>query len=53
MVILIALSSLFFTNPRFRQRRQESMDDEGRLCFIFESMFHVRMAGYGTLLSSK
>lgn len=53
MVILIALSSLFYTNKKsFRANDDKSrLDDEGRLALNLMA-FHVRMAGYGTLLSS-
>lgn len=53
MVILISISSLFYANKKsFRATDDKSrLDEEGRLALSLLS-FHVRMAGYGTLLSS-
>ncbi len=53
MVILIAISSLFYANKKsFRANDDKSrLDEEGRLALNLMS-YHVRMAGYGTLLSS-
>lgn len=53
MVILISISSLFYANKKtFRATDDKSrLDEEGRLALNMLS-FHIRMAGYGTLLSS-
>lgn len=53
MVILISVSSLFYANKKtFRATDDKSrLDEEGRLALSLLS-FHIRMAGYGTLLSS-
>ncbi|MBR7801079.1 PilW family protein [Undibacterium fentianense] len=53
MVILIAVSSLFVTNRQtFRSGDDKTrLDEEGRLALNLMA-FHVRMAGYGTILST-
>ena len=53
MVILISISSLFYANKKTLRATDDKsrLDEEGRLALHLLS-FHVRMAGYGTLLSS-
>ncbi|MFZ6816665.1 PilW family protein [Undibacterium sp. Ji22W] len=53
MVILIAISSLFVGNRQtFRANDDKTrLDEEGRLALSLMA-FHVRMAGYGTILTS-
>ena len=53
MVIVIALSAMFMANRQtYRTSDDKSrLDDEGRLALNMMA-FHVRMAGYGTLLST-
>lgn len=53
MVIVLALSSMFVANRQtYRTSDDKSrLDDEGRLALNLLS-FHVRMAGYGSLLST-
>lgn len=52
MVILAAVSSLFFGNRQtFRANDDKTrLDEEGRLALNLMA-FHIRMAGYGTLLT--
>ncbi len=53
MVIVLALSSMFAANRQtYRTSDDKSrLDDEGRLALNLMA-FHVRMAGYGSLLST-
>lgn len=53
MVILIAISSLFIGNRQsFRANDDKTrLDEEGRLALSLMA-FHIRMAGYGTMLTS-
>lgn len=53
MAILIAISSLFLANKKtFRSVDDKSrLDEEGRLALNLMA-YHIRMAGYGTLISS-
>lgn len=53
MVIVIALSAMFMANRQtYRASDDKSrLDDEGRLALNLMA-FHVRMAGYGSLLST-
>lgn len=53
MVILIAISSLFIGNRQsFRANDDKTrLDEEGRLALNLMA-FHIRMAGYGTILTS-
>lgn len=53
MVILIAISSLFIGNRQtFRTTDDKTrLDEEGRLALSLMA-FHVRMAGYGTMMTS-
>jgi type IV pilus assembly protein PilW len=53
MVILIAISSLFIGNRQtFRSTDDKTrLDEEGRLALSMMA-FHIRMAGYGTMMTS-
>lgn len=53
MVILIAISSLFMGNRQSFKANDDKtrLDEEGRLALSLMA-FHVRMAGYGTMLTS-